>query len=168
MLKSCLSDYSDAMLKSCLSDYSDANIFVKGMTVPNMTAADVDAGNDNKKVIFKNCAMFINCISEINNTQVHNTKDIDIVMPTYNLIGYSDNYSKISGSLWLYCKVIQAVNNNSDIVEFNGANATDSFNSEAKITGQTGDNGAKEVEIMVPFKCLSNFWRTLGMPLINC
>ena len=82
------------MLKSCLCDYSDANIFVKGIAVPNMTAADADANNANKKVIFKNCAMFINCISEINNTQVDNAKDTDIMMPTYNLIGYSDNYSK--------------------------------------------------------------------------
>ena len=82
------------MLKSCLCDYSDANIFVEGIAVPNMTAADADANNANEKVIFKNCAMFINCISEINNTQVDNVKDTDIMMPTYNLIGYSDNYSK--------------------------------------------------------------------------
>ena len=62
--------------------------------------------------------------------------------------------------MWQYC--------NGDIVEFNGASATDSFNLKAKITGQTGDNGTKEVEIMVPLKYLSNFWRTLEMPLINC
>ena len=77
----------------------------------------------------------------------------------YNLIEYSDNYSKTSGSLWQYCKDIPAVNNNDDIVEFNGANATDSFNFKAKITGQTGNNGTKNVEIMVPLKHLSNFWR---------
>ena len=70
--------------------------------------------------------------------------------------------------LWQYCKDIPAVNNNGDIVEFNGANATGSFNFKAKITDQTGDNGTKEVEIMVPLKYLSNFWRTLEMPLINC
>ena len=70
--------------------------------------------------------------------------------------------------LWQYCKDIPAVSNNGDIVEFNGANATDSFNFKAKITGQTGDNGTKEVEIMVPLKYLSNFWRTLEMLLINC
>ena len=113
-------------------------------------------------------APFINCISEINNTQVDNTKDIDIVMPMYNLIEYSDNYSKTPGSLWQYCKDIPAVNNGVNIVEFNGANATDSFSFKAKITGQTGDNGAKEVKIMVPLKYLSNSWRTLEMPLINC
>ena len=86
------------------------------------------------------------CISEINNTQVDNAKDIDIVMPMYNLIEYSDNYSKASGSLWQYCKDIPAVNNNGDIVEFNGANAIDSFNFKAKITGQTGDNGTKKLK----------------------
>ena len=55
--------------------------------------------NTNKKVVFKNCAPFTDCISEINNTQVDNAKDIDIVMPMYNLLEYSDNYSKTSGSL---------------------------------------------------------------------
>ena len=86
----------------------------------------------------------------------------------YNLIEYSDNYSKTSGSLWQYCKEIPAVNNAGNIVDFNGANATDSFNFKTKITGQTGDDGTKEVKIMVPLKYLSNFRRTFEMPLINC
>ena len=89
-------------------------------------------------------------------------------MPMYNLIEYSDNYSKTSGSLWQYCKEIPAVNNDGDIVDFNGANATDSFNFKTKITGQTNNDGRIDVEIMVPLKYLSNFWRTLEMPLINC
>ena len=90
-------------------------------------------------------------------------------MSMYNLIEYSNNYSKTSGSLWQYCKDIPAVNNNGNIVEFNGANATDSFNFKAKITGQTDDDGEiNNVEIMVPLKYLSNFWRTLEMALINC
>ena len=119
--------------------------------------------------MFKNCAPFTDCISETNNTQVDNAKYIDIVMPMYNLIEYSNNYSKTSGSLWQYCKDTLAVNNNGDIVDFNGANATDSFNFKAKITGQTGDGGRiNNVEIMVPLKYLSNFWRTLEMALINC
>ena len=74
---------------------------------------------------------------------------------------------KKSGSLWQYCKDIPAVDNNNPIVNFNGANATDSHNFKAKLTGQTGDNGKKSVKIMVPLKYLSNFWRTLEMPLIN-
>ena len=73
--------------QSTLWDYSDAYILVKGnITVNNTTAADVDANNTNKKVIFKNCALFTNCISETNNRQVHNAKDIDIVMLMHNLI----------------------------------------------------------------------------------
>ena len=89
-------------------------------------------------------------------------------MPLHNLIKYSDNYVNTSGSLWQYCKDIPPVNNNNAIVDFTGANLTNSFNFKAKITGQTGDDGTKSVEIMVPLKYLSNFWRTLEMPLINC
>ena len=58
-------------------------------------------------------------------------------MPIYNLIEYCDNYSKTSGSLWQYCKDIPAINNNGEIVNFNGANATDSFNFKVKVTCQT-------------------------------
>ena len=69
-------------LKSSLCDYSDAYILVKGTIGVNSTAAQgAAANNTNKKVIFKNCAPFTNCISEINNTQIDNAKDIDIVMP---------------------------------------------------------------------------------------
>ena len=88
-------------------------------------------------------------------------------MPMYNLIEYSDNYAKATGSLWQYCEDIPARNNN-QIVIFAEDNLTDSFNFKAKITGHTGDAGTKNVEIMVPLKYLSNFWRTLEMPLINC
>ena len=76
-------------------------------------------------------------------------EDIDIVMPMFNLIEYSDNYSKTSGRLWQYCKDIPAVNNNGDVVDFNGANATDSFSFKTKMTGQTHNNGRIDnVEIM--------------------
>ena len=85
-------------------------------------------------------------------------------MPMYNLIKYSDNYSKTSGNIWQYCKDILAVNNNGNLVDFNGANATDSFNFKTKITGQT--NGIINIDIMVALKYLSNFWRTVKMPLI--
>ena len=131
--------FKTTMLNSSLCDYSDAYILVKGtMTVNNTADADADANNTNKKVIFKNCTPFTNCISEINNTQVDNAKDIDIMMLMYNLIEYSDNYSKTSGSLWQYCKDIPAVDNNNAIVNFAENNFTDSFNFEVKIIGQTG------------------------------
>ena len=86
----------------------------------------------------------------------------------YNWIEYSDNYSKAFGSLWQYCKDIAAVNNDGNIVNFNEANTTDSFNFKTKITGQTGNEETKELEIMVPLEYLSNLWRALEMPLINC
>ena len=77
----------DIYLKSSLCDYNDAYILVKRtITVNNTVAANADADNTNKKVIFKNCAPFTNCISEINNTQVDNVKDIDTVMPMYNFV----------------------------------------------------------------------------------
>ena len=161
--------FKTTMLKSSLCDYSDAYILVKGtISVNNTAAAGAAVNNDDRKVIFKNCAPFTNCISEINNTQVDNAKDIDIVMPMYNLIEYSDNYAKTSESLWQYCKDIPAQDANNEITEFRVNNTTDSFKFKAKITGQTGDYGTKNVEIMVPLKYLSNFWRTLEMPLINC
>ena len=61
-------------------------------------------------------------------------------MAMYNLMKYSNNYSKASGSLWQYCKDIPAVNNDGNIVDINGANATDSFIFKTKITGQTDNN----------------------------
>ena len=73
-------------------------------------------------------------------------------MPMCNLIEYSDNCSKTSGSLWQYCKEIPAVDNDGDIAGFNGSNATDSFNFKTKITVQTNDDGIINVEIMVPLK----------------
>ena len=88
------------MLKSSLCNYSDAHILVTGpITVNNTAAGDDDANNTNKKVIFKYFAPFTDCKSEINNVKMDNAKDIDIVMPMYNLIEYKDNYSKTSRCL---------------------------------------------------------------------
>ena len=159
------------LLLQSLCDYSDTYILVKGtISVNNSAAASAAANNTNKKLIFKNCAPFTNCISEINNTQIDNAKDIDIVMPMYNLIESSDNYAKTTGSLWQYCKDIPARNANANgiITEFTEGSLTDSFKFKVKITGKTRNGGTKDVEIMVPLKYLSNFWRTLEMPLINC
>ena len=164
------------MLRSSLCDYGDTYILVKRNVTVNNTAADGTAvSNTNKKVIFKNCAPFTNWISKINNTQIDNAEYIDIIMQLYNLIEYSNNYSKTSGSLWQFCKDIPAVDDNDAIVDFNGANCTDSFSFKTKKTGQTvADNkngnvaGRISVEIMIPLRYLSNFWKTLEMSLINC
>ena len=93
------------MLKSSLSDYSDAYILFKGritITGAGDNGAATQADEKNKGVIFKNFTPFINCKSEIDNIEIDNAKNIYIVMPMYNLIQYSDNYSKKSGSLWQY------------------------------------------------------------------
>ena len=94
--------FKTAILKSSLCDYSDAYILGKGkITITgagdNVTARQADERD--KGVAFKSCGAFTNCISETNNTQVDNAKDIYIVMPMYNLIEYSDNYAKTSRSL---------------------------------------------------------------------
>ena len=90
---------------------------------------------------------------------IDTAQDIDIVMPMYNLIEYSDNYSKTSGSLWQYYK-----DEPDDSIE-----DSKSFSTKVKITGKTPvDGNTKDVEIIVPLEYLSYFWRTLEMPLINC
>ena len=94
--------FKTSMLRSSLCDYSNPYILVSAtITVPNTAAAEAAASNI-KNITIKNCAPFANCISEINNTQIDNAKDIDIIMPMYNLIECSDNYSKTSRSLWHY------------------------------------------------------------------
>ena len=152
--------FKTTMLKSSLCNYSDAYILFKEkitITGPGHDAAARQADERDKVVAFNNCAPFTNCISEINNTRIDNAKGIDILMPMYNLVEYSDNYAKTSGSLWQYY---------SDEPNDNLADS-ESFKSKIKITGKIAAN-EKYVEIMVPLKYLSNFWRTLEMPLINC
>ena len=158
------------MLKSSLFDYSDAYIHVQGkITITGNAEPEPDPANPrtaaqllaarqaderDKGVAFKNFAPFTNCITEINNTQVDNAKDIDIVMPMYNLIEYSENYAKTTVSLWQYFR-----DEPDDDLEY-----SESLKSKIKITGKTPAAGnEKDVEIMVPLKYLSNFWRTLEM-----
>ena len=117
------------------------------------------ADERDKGVKFKNCVPFTKCISRINNTDTDNAQDINIVMSMYNLIECGHNYSKISGSLWQYYKD----DPNDNITQ------SESFKSKIKITGKTPEDGnTEDVEIIVPLKYLSNFWRTREMPSINC
>ena len=89
------------MLKSSLCDYSDVYIVVGG-TITIAAFAAGGSNNDNKQIVFKNCIPFTDFIIEINNAQVDNGKDIDAVMPMYNLIKYTNNYLKTLLSLWQY------------------------------------------------------------------
>ena len=96
------------MLRSSLSDYSDAYIPIKeNISVNNVAAARADANNANKKIIFKTCAPFTDCISKIYNTQVDNAKDNDVVMPMYHLIEYIQNYSKLFKNIWKLMAILQ-------------------------------------------------------------
>ena len=154
--------FKTTMLRSNLCDYADAYILVKGtitITGAGADAAARQADEREKGVTFKNCAPFTKCINRINSTDIDTAQDIDIAMPMYNLIEYSDNYSKISGGLWQYYK---------DHPNDNLADS-ESFKYKVKISGKTPNNGnMKDLEITVPLKYLSKFWRTLQMPLINC
>ena len=94
--------FKTTMLRSNLCDYADSYIVVKGaitITGEGDNAGEIQADERDNRVTFKNCAPFTKCISRINNTDIDNAHDIDIVMLMYNLIEYSDNYSKTSGSL---------------------------------------------------------------------
>ena len=154
--------FKTTVLRCNLCDYADAYILVKG-TITTTRAGDDDAEKQlderNKGVMFKNCVPFTKCISRINNTDIDTDQDIDIVMPIYNLNECSDNYSKTSGRFWQYYKD----DPNDNITQ------SESFKSKIKITGKTSAAGnTKDVEIIVPLKFLSTFWRTLEMSLINC
>ena len=120
-----------------------------------------------KKLAFKNNAPFIFCISKINNTLIDNAEYLDLVMPMYNLLEYSKNYSKTTGSFWNYYRdePNSGANNNINYL----IKDSKCFDYKTSITGKLeGNITEKEVEIVVPLKHLSNFWRTLDMPLINC
>ena len=169
--------FKTSMLRSDLCDYSDAYIVVKGdITVEG-------ANNKDKKsrpLAFKNNAPFISCIPKINGVLIENAEDLDIVTPMYNLLEYSKSYLKTSGFLWNYYRDELADETNDD----NGLNKnvinSKSFKYKTSITGSNysvaataadydaNKEGTKKVEIAVPLKHLSNFWKTLDIPLINC
>ena len=88
--------FETTTLKSSFYDYCNAYTLVK----ESKSVADAGASNEDKQLIFKNCAPFTDCISELKNTRIDNVKNIDLVIPMFNLIEYSDNYFK--SSLWQY------------------------------------------------------------------
>ena len=132
---------------------------------------NVTGGDENMKVAFKNYAPFKKCRTEINETFVDDSDFINITMPMYNLIEYSDNYSDTSGSLWQFKKNEQPIGNNGAFIDLTTEHSS-SFKYKANLVGNTvadGANRKKEgVKIVVPLKYLSNFWRSLKMSLINC
>ena len=148
------------MLRSHLCDFSDAYIVVKETITTEQNTNKINDGH-NKPFAFKNCNVFINCISKINGVLIDNAEDLEVMMPMYNLIECSKNYRKATGSLWSYYR---------DEVDNNGLRISKSFKYKTSITGNTphNNNTMTDAEIVVPLKHLSNFWRRLSIPLINC
>ena len=86
------------MFRSDLCDFNDAYVVKGDITLEG----DNDANLRNKNIAIKNNAPFINCILKINGVKIDNVEDLDVVMPMYNLLEYSKNYRKTTGSLWNY------------------------------------------------------------------
>ena len=157
------------MLRSNLCNYSDAYVWIKGkITVTNPD----DNDNFNKELTLKNNAPFISCISNINGELVENAEDLDIVMSMYNLLEYSKNYEKASGSLFNYYRDEP---NEAEIANDNGATNisirnSKSFDYKTEITGSldAGEDEKEDVTNAISLKYLGNFWRSLDMSLINC
>ena len=121
-------------------------------------------------MIFKNNAPFINCISKINGVKINNAEDLDVVMPMYNLLEYSKNYRKTTGRLWNYKR--DEPNSTIGVNKItHSISNSESFDYKANFmeNGVTQNNLTKnDVKVVVPLKHLSNFWRHLDIPLINC
>ena len=153
--------FETEIIKSSLCDYSDAFISVTG----NITVNSCDNTDD----AFKYCVPFSKCTTKIKDVVVDEANCIYIEMPMYNLIEYSNNHSDISGSLWHF-KRDEVPNNDADLTIDN----SQSFIYEAALLAKTANavnnanSSVKYAEIVVPLKCLNNFWRSLEMPLINC
>ena len=154
--------YDTRVLKPNLCDYSEAYILVDG----TIRAA---AANTNTRLALKNCAPFTKCNLEINDEHVDTTENLDITMPMYNLIEYSDNYQDSSATLYQYKRDEPPED---DAVADLTANNSSSFTYKFSLLGNPVLDGAlakrSGVKVVVPLKYLSNFFRPLEMPLINC
>ena len=122
-----------------------------------------------KKLVFKNNAPFINCISKINGVKIDNAEDLDVVMPMYNLFEYSKNYRKTIGSLWNYYRdEPNSGVNNGITYSIRGSKSFDYKANFIKDSVTHNNLTKNDVKIVVPLKYLSNFWRNLNIPLISC
>ena len=145
--------FETKVVKPNLWDYSDAYILVNG---------NIENKANNASVCFKNCAPFTKCITHINDENLETAENLDIIMPMYNLPEYSDNYEESSRSLYQF-KRDEPPENNDDV----SVDTLSSFKYKFKIPNLLG-NEVNNVKIVVPLKYLSNFFRSLQMPLINC
>ena len=120
-----------------------------------------NANKRNENFVFENNAPFINCITKINGIKIDNAEDLDVVMSMCNLLEYSKNYKKATGSLSNYNR-----DESNDPLSTN----SESFKCKTSIVGKTPPNNDSltDAEVVIPLKYLSNFWRSLDIPLINC
>ena len=121
-------------------------------------------------MVFKNNAPFINCVLKINGVKINNAEDLGVVMPMYNLLEYSKNYRKTTGSLRNYYRDEPNSGTDANNITHSILNSK-SFDYKANFIedGITQNNLTKnDVKTVVPLKHLSNFWRSLNIPLINC
>ena len=161
--------FKTSMLRSDLCAISDAYVWVKGkITVTNPN----DNDDFNKELTLKNNAQFISWISKINGELGENAEDLDIVMPMYNLLEYSKNYEKTSGSLFSYYRDEpneDEIANGNGVINISIRNSK-SFDYKTEITGSLDavKNEKEDDTIAIPLKYLANFWRSLDITLINC
>ena len=169
------------MLRSYFCNYRDPYIVVKGTVTPRARrGAKNIRDRKNRPLVFKNNAPFISCISKINDVLIENAEDFDVVMPMYNFLEFSKNYSKTSGSLWnCYGDKLTDETNDNNNPNKNVINSK-SFKYKTSITGNTynvtagtrgyhvNKEGTKKLETVVSLKYLGNFWKTIDIPLINC
>ena len=176
--------FKTPMLRSNLCDYSDAYILVKGTITVTALGVNNNADNirdkRNRPLILKNNALFVSCVTRINGELIEDTDDLDIVIPTYNLLEYSKNYRKTIGSLYNYYR--DELSDDADDNNFENIKVVNSntFKYKNKIIGNTynvnagtqgyniNKNGMQEVELAIPLKYLGNIWRALNIPLISC
>ena len=153
--------YDTRVLKPNLCDYAEAYMLVDG-TIRGT------GGDNNTRLALKNCAPFTKCNLEINDEHIDTADNLDIVMPIYNLIEYSDNYQDSSATLYQYKRDEPPEDNAIDDLTANNSN---SFKYKVSLLDNpvVADNIVKiSVKVVVPLKYLSNFFRSLEMPLINC
>ena len=142
------------MLRSDLCDFSDAYIVVKGVITVTKTNGRDFIDIRNRFLAFKNNAPFTNCISKINNVLIDNAEDLDVVMPMYNLLEYSKNYRKTTGSLSNYYRDEPnnppLNNDNPPTVNYNVDPITNSasFKYKRSITGKTPNANQKTVKTL--------------------
>ena len=120
-------------------------------------------------MVFKNNALFINCITKIYGIKIDNTEELDVVMPMYNLLEYSKNHKKTIGSLWNYYRDEPNSSTDNDNITHSILNSK-SFDYKANFIGSVTNNNLikNDVKIVIPLKHFSNFWKNLNIPLINC